>query len=100
MFIYEVNLFVEYEIARDYAVWLKKHIEEMLQKQGFLSAEFYECSDEDIRKKHWCIQYRIESMQDLQNYLDNEAEEVRAESTAIFGENFSASRRVLTKSEL
>lgn len=100
MVIYEVNLSIQRSIAQDYQLWLKKHIAEMLKIKGFKKAcvfrrnPKYENStnDENILLT---VHYRIDHRENLERYFFNEAKVMRQEARDLFGNKFSATRRVL-----
>lgn len=98
MIIYEVSLFIDNIIFTEYCQWLKEHLKEMLLFKGFSQAKVLtdknpESSNDNEHKL--IIQYIIESYDDLQNYFDNHATNMREKGTNIFGNKFRASRRVL-----
>ena len=39
--LYQVNLCVDSSICDEYILWLKEHIEQMLQIDGFIKADLY-----------------------------------------------------------
>ena len=100
MVIYEVNLTVDEDIAASYAGWLTEHVREMVTFKGFGSAQwFFRLDDEEelpvTDKKLWTIQYLIDNVDSLNDYLQNHAERVRRESAERFGDKFTAQRRIL-----
>lgn len=100
MMVYEVNLKVDAAIAGEYGKWLKKHIDEMLTFDGFLSCDWYSIEDENIEDKVlWTIHYHVGSFENLENYFDNHAEKMRSEAMSLFKNRFSATRRILRNIE-
>ena len=104
MAVYEVNLDVDAEVADDYAAWLGPHIDEVLAVPGFVSAEWWRVeatppvADTPTTvppRVRWCVQYRVESREALQAYVDVHAERLRGDGLERFGGRFEASRRVL-----
>lgn len=95
MIVYEVNLNVDQDIAADYLLWLKHHMQEMLQHQGFVSAELYEVMDENPDQQKWCCHYLLKDQQSLDDYLQNHAASMRNDGIQRFGDRFSASRRIM-----
>lgn len=97
--IYEVNLSVEGDIAEAYAAWLKPHIAQMLEFDGFQSAAWLERepamegapSDSQL----WTIQYRVSSRAALERYLVHGAPRMRGDGLQRFRGRFEATRRVL-----
>jgi hypothetical protein len=94
MTIYEVNLTVDAGIAHDYAAWLDGHIRQILEIDGFLSAEWFEIEGESDRRQ-WTVQYRLRDRRSLEEYFTEHAEQMRADGTGRFGSSFSATRRIL-----
>ena len=96
MVIYEVNLDVERGIADSFARWLGPHIRQMLEFPGFVSASWYERSEDSSESLVcWTTHYRLESREDLDRYLENNAAAMRADGISRFGDRFTASRRIL-----
>ncbi|MEM1041872.1 MAG: DUF4286 family protein [Bacteroidota bacterium] len=102
MIVYEVNLTVDRDIADAYAAWLGLHIEEMLTLPGFVSAEWLvdrHYNEEEGADPRWSVRYRLGSHDDLQRYVDEDAERMRADGLERFGDRFSATRRILEARE-
>lgn len=106
MIIYEVNLTIDSGIADEYAAWLKPHIAQILEIDGFLGAEWLErdvsalaaappASASDADKVRWTIQYRLRDRAALRAYQRDHAPAFINEGQTRFGGRFSASRRVL-----
>ena len=90
MIIYEVNLTLNKDIVTDFLKWLDSHITEMLEFKGFVSASKLKISELD-----YCVQYSVESIEDLNHYFDNYAEKMRNEGLSRFKNKFQASRRIM-----
>lgn len=100
MLIYEVNLEVDEEINYKVAAFLQGHIEKMLSFKDFRTAYWYfrRPEDEDGSppgKTLWTIQYVIDSREGLDDYLNNHAQRMRAETSEQFGDKINATRRIL-----
>ena len=125
MTIYEVNVRVLSEIAEEYERWLDNHIREIIQIDGFVTAEWSLVEEDkeakdleeavrqavrldesvpaDIREavsspvetRHYCIQYRLNDRESLENYFSFHAEKLRQDGIDRFGSKFAASRRVM-----
>jgi hypothetical protein len=100
MVFYEINLTINTEIEDEYLAWIPEHMQEMLQFAGFNKASFSEAvtmdphvTNTDIR--NFTILYEVESLKHLQDYFQHHAARMRQEGIDKFGDNFSASRRVL-----
>ncbi len=98
MTIYEVNLTVDAEVADDYAAWLGPHIKEILEIDGFLSAEWFDVESDDAARVRWCVQYRVASRTALETYFIEHAERMRGDGLKRFAGRFSAERRILKRS--
>jgi len=100
--VYEVNIAAEKDIVEKYETWLKKHIKDMLKFEGFLSAELFtrkpedEGLDKQDERKLFTMQYRLKDRKALDNYLTNHAPTMRQEGIQLFGNKFSATRRILS----
>lgn len=95
MIIYEVNLDIKSEIYDEFLNWLKTHIEEVLQFNGFKKAKIFSeeiNSDNTIRKLTIC--YDLDSRISLQEYFDNHATKMRKLTLDKFGDNVKAFRRI------
>lgn len=93
--IYEVNLEVHPDIARDFADWLPGHVEAVLELPGFVDAEIASEEGESGDHPAWSVRYRLIDREALDHYIDEHAESMRAQATERFGDKFSASRRIL-----
>lgn len=109
MLIYEVNLTVDGDIAAHYSSWLREHIREMLELDGFEAAAWYARSDdgdavpdadEPTGRRAWTIQYQIRDREALQTYFDEHAEAVRREAVQQFGDHVTTDRRILEQKRL
>lgn len=96
MVIYEVNVSVNNESFQDYYNWLLPHVQEMLEFKGFQQAEIGIVENqEDDNKNHLRINFTIDTYENLQNYLDQHAANMRAETLKRFGDQYSITRRVI-----
>jgi len=97
MIIYEVNLTVSLDVAQEYRSWLRGHIQEMLQQDGFHAAKLYQRDNDEAggNGECWSVHYFLDSRAALNHYLDNHAKLLREEGIKRFGGKFSANRRVL-----
>ena len=112
MLIYEVNLTVEADAANAYSAWLKEHIRAMLELDGFEAAAWYvrdaDAStasargpdDGPLGDRRWTIHYHLASRAHLERYLDEDAEQMRADGTERFEGRFTADRRVLEQQQV
>ena len=94
MVIYEVNLTIRYEIYLDYYAWLLEHVNQMLKLDGFLQVEIGEVETDD-HTKQLRVSYSVLSRDHLDDYLTNHAGKMRLEGIEKFGDQVSASRRII-----
>jgi len=103
MFFYEVNLTVTSDIINEYAAWLREHVREMLDIDGFEAAAWYERSDDaetipdgdDVQgTRYWTIQYQVRDREALQAYFDDQADAMRA-AGAKYADDVEVTRRIL-----
>ncbi|MCB0288028.1 MAG: DUF4286 family protein [Calditrichaeota bacterium] len=96
MIIYEVNLDIDRSIETEYAAFMAHHIDEMLQFDGFESAEWFEREGEGNEKiACWTVHYHLRSMADLEHYFEHHAARMRSDGKNKFGDRFTANRRIL-----
>ena len=95
LIIYEVNLSVKTEIIKEFQTWLDQHVKEMLEIEGFVSAQVFQVEVENIDRVELVTHYQLESRKSLQNYFDVHADRMRQDGLARFTDQFSASRRIL-----
>mgnify|MGYP003460711265 FL=1 len=78
--LYEVNLDADAAIGGPFDTWLRDHIADVLQFDGFLSAEILEedtASEDRIRR---IVQYRLRNQAALDAYLREPAPRMRAQA--------------------
>jgi hypothetical protein len=98
--LYEVNLDAEAGIAGPFDTWLRDHIADMLQFDGFLSAEILD--DETVAPEgriRRIVQYRLRSQAALEAYLRDHAPRMRQQGVEKFGDRYTATRRTLAHRE-
>ncbi len=98
MVIYEVNIEVDGAAAEEMAVWMKTHVREMLEFDGFEGATWY-FLDPEAGRQRWSIHYQVDSWKHLNDYFENHAEAMRQDGLNRFGGKFSANRRILYERE-
>lgn len=100
--IYEVNLFVQRGIEREYRNWLAGHIREILSLPGFVGAQLFEVHEPLSPADQFalCVHYHLGSDEALQDYFREHAPRLRAEGLARFGNGFRAQRRVLAATNI
>jgi len=96
--IYEVNVFVQHEIESAYREWLTAHVAEIVALPGFIDAQCFDVQQEQgAETVAICMQYRLESLAALDDYLARHAPRLRADGLDRFGDRFKANRRVLVE---
>lgn len=109
MLIYEVNLTVDGVEAARYSSWLREHIREMLELDGFEAAAWYTRSDngetvpeadEPTGARAWTVQYQVRDREALRAYFDEHAEDMRREAAKQFGDHITTDRRILEQKRL
>jgi hypothetical protein len=98
--IYEVTLVIERDIVEPFDSWLANHIEEMLTIPGFLKAKVFAQDDDEEGRARRVTQYFLESENHLEQYFAGQAEQMRQSGVDRFGDQFSASRRILRQSDI
>lgn len=98
MIIYEVNLSIDKSIYMQYMQWLKPHVTQMLSCPGFESAALYESKDLTAKTEshELTIHYQVKDEIALMHYLKEFAPKLQAEGKELFGDKFTATRRILT----
>jgi Protein of unknown function (DUF3667)/Domain of unknown function (DUF4286) len=97
--VYEVSLDAEAAIEVPFDTWLRDHVADVLQFDGFLSAEILGdgmATDGRIRR---IVQYRLRNQAALDAYLRDHAPRMRAQGIEKFGERYTVERRVLAHRE-
>jgi len=109
MLIYEVNLTVDGEVAPRYSPWLREHVREVLDLDGFEAAVWFTRhddgevvpEDEDATDpREWTIHYQVRDRAALQAYFDEHADEMRRESVEKFGDHVETHRRIFEQKRL
>lgn len=95
MVIYEVNISINNVVYDDYYKWLLAHMSHILTLTGFMQAEIGVVEQDNDATTQLRVNYHIDSYENFQSYLKNDAPRLRAEGLQKFGDRFSASRRVI-----
>lgn len=100
MIVYEVNLTIERAIFSSFQVWLKKHVQDMVQLPGFVSASILKQEQEPSAEQHkLTVHYQLESREALATYFNDYAAGMREEGVRLFGQQYVADRRVFAVQE-
>ncbi len=97
--VYEVTLEADADIAAPFDTWLRDHIADMLQFEGFRSAEIFDDPSAPAGRIRRIVQYRLRDAAALDDYLATHAPRMREQGVARFGDRFTAVRRVLPHRE-
>jgi Protein of unknown function (DUF3667)/Domain of unknown function (DUF4286) len=97
--IYEVNLEADAAIEAAFDTWLRDHIADMLQLPGFRAAEILGDRSAPSGKIRRTVQYRLADQESLDAYLAVHAPRMRARGVELFGDRYTADRRVLAHRE-
>ncbi len=96
--IYEVNLRVDRKIENDFREWLVGHVRDVLAIDGFESANWFDSTDDadkSSNKMTITMHYHMRDQAALDSYLEKHAPRLRQPAKDLFGDQFSATRRVL-----
>ena len=94
MIIYEVNLTIEVQIYAEFRLWLKEHVNEMLQFPGFIQASILKPEVENSDQEKLTVQYTLESRADLERYFSEFAAMMREKGIIRFNDKFKATRNI------
>jgi len=97
--LYEVNLEADASIEGPFDTWLRDHIADLLQFEGFRSAEILDDRTAPPGRVRRIVQYRLRDQAALDSYVANQAPRMRAQGVEKFGDRFTTERRVLAHRE-
>jgi hypothetical protein len=97
--LYEVNLDADAAIEGPFDTWLRDHIADVLQFDGFLSAEILSDDTAVEGRIRRIVLYRLRNQAALDAYLRDHAPRMRAQGVEKFGDSFRSERRVLAHRE-
>ncbi len=95
MVIYEVNLWVDRDVADSYLAWLKEHIAEMEAFEGFGKASLLQVENDSEDQVLWSVHYPVATPKDLHRYFEEDAPKMRGDGIRRFEGKFKATRRIL-----
>ncbi len=98
--IYEVTLTIARDIVDTFDGWLANHVEEMLAIPGFVSANVFALDDDEDGNAQRVTQYILESEGHLDAYLADRSAEMRQSGIDRFGDQFTATRRILRETDI
>jgi len=100
MVIYEVNLSIDGDIYPEFKLWLKEHVNEMLQFPGFIQATLFKPEEDEVSdQEKITIQYQLENRAYLEKYFCEYASKMREKGIKRFNDKFTATRRILKVQE-
>lgn len=97
MLIYEISIRIAVHLAEEYLVWLKAHVQQMLQFDGFCSAKILvnKYPDANANSCAIVVQYDLESEVKLDNYFNNHAEVMRSSLPEKYKNHLQINRNIL-----
>ena len=96
MIIYNVTVSVDYSANVEWLEWMKAiHIPEVMATGKFIECKMSKILAEEEGGKSYSIQYLCESMDTLEKYQHNEAQELQLKHNKKFGGKTHAFRTLL-----
>ena len=96
MIIYNVTVNIETDVHDAWLDWMKsKHIPDVVATGCFTEGRMFRILVEEQQGVSYSIQYRAESMEDVDRYLGNFAQGLREDAHKEFGGKFTAFRTLL-----
>jgi hypothetical protein len=92
--IYEVNFFMDRDIADECSLWLEEHVRAVLRVDGVLECNCYTRADDEGQARRSC-QYVLGDDEALDRFLDGVGGEIDNELEARFGHQVGIEARVL-----
>lgn len=101
MIVYNVTVKVEHSIAGDWRFWmLKEHIPMLMKTGCFTDAKLFRLVDQDDSEgPTFCAQYYCASRAEYDKYIEQYADNMRAESQKMWGGKFVAFRSLMQDQE-
>ncbi|MDH5177375.1 MAG: DUF4286 family protein, partial [Gammaproteobacteria bacterium] len=98
--LYEVNLEAEAGIEAPFDTWLRDHIADVMQFDGFLTAEILDdTTPAPAGRVRRTVQYRLRNQAALDAYLRDHAPRMQQQGAEKFGDRYAAVPRVLSHRE-
>ena len=96
MYIYNVTINIDDSVHNEWLIWMETHILDVLNTGKFLSAKFTEVLvDEEMGGKTYSVQYTTNSREDLEQYYQEDADQLRIQAVKKFGDKMLAFRTEL-----
>jgi hypothetical protein len=93
--LYEVSLEADAELEGPFDTWLRDHVADMLQLEGFLGAEILDDPTPPPGRLRRSVHYRVRDRDALERCRREQEPALRERAVALFGDRFNASQRVL-----
>ena len=97
--VYAVDLDADAAIGAPFDTWLRDHVADVMQFPGFLSAEILDDPAAPEGRIRRTVQYRLRNRAALDDYLEHHAPRLRESGVQLFGDRYTATRRVLAHRE-
>ena len=95
-FVYQVSITVDEEYVKDYRIWLRAHVVDMLALDCFTGGELWESRDQG----QFCVHYYYRSPEDFEKYLGKYAPKMRGSLPDKFSGNVFFERKNLKNIKL
>ncbi|HSQ70562.1 MAG TPA: DUF4286 family protein [Steroidobacteraceae bacterium] len=96
---YEVELEADAAIEKNFDTWLRDHVADVLQFDGFLSAEILTADADSPDHVRRIVRYRLRDRAALDDYLRDHAARMDAQGVERFGGRISTEQRTLASRE-
>ena len=96
---YEVELEADAAIEKNFDTWLRDHVADVLQFDGFLSAEILAADADSPARVRRMVRYRLRDRAALDDYLRDHAARMDAQGVERFGGRISTEQRTLASRE-
>lgn len=93
--IYEVTVEVEAALESEFLIWLKRHIQDIVNEAGFESAQVFALESGKPGLLSWCTHYHATNRAVIDAYIEHLAPKFRADAVKRFAERVRVSRRIL-----
>lgn len=95
-YIYEVRMIISPKIAKSFRIWLDDHLDDMLSLRYFTDGQIIEGVPLDQpHLQMYIARYNMHNQQDLNDYLQNAAPQMRSKLPAEFHGTVEYSRALL-----
>jgi hypothetical protein len=97
--LYEVSHEADAALEGPFDTWLRDHVADVLQFDGFVAAEILGDPEPPPGRVRRTVQYRLRSRSALESYLAGQAPALRQRGAALFGDRYASTERVLAHRE-